>query len=98
MQLFRWGRSSVPQTFRPASYVVAAREGDHTVLLDPEHDQYYGLDEVGSRIWELLKQGMEFRDVLQRLREEYDAPDDVIERDARALLKDLAALHLVSAT
>lgn len=84
-------------TFRPGAQVGATGEGGHTVLLDYAGGQYYGLDEVGTRIWELVREGSTLGAIVDRLEAEYDAPRDVLEADASALLAELAARRLVRA-
>ena len=81
--------------FRRAEKVVSAAEGDRTVLLDPVRGEYYGLDEVGTRIWELLPACPTAAALAERLFAEYDAPRDRLAADAAALLGKLAELKLV---
>lgn len=81
--------------FRRADAVVSAVEGDRTVLLDPVAGEYYGLDEVGTRIWELLPAHPTAAELAERLFHEYDAPRERGAADAAALLGKLASLKLV---
>jgi len=41
----------------PAKHVVSTMHGTRTVLLNGHNGHYWGLDETGSRIWELLSAG-----------------------------------------
>jgi hypothetical protein len=84
-------------TFLPGAQVGATGQGGHTVLLDYAGGQYYGLDEVGTRIWELVRDGSSLGAIVDRLADEYDAPRDVLQADASALLAELAARRLVRA-
>lgn len=81
--------------FRRAEHVVSAAEGDRTVLLDPLQGEYFGLDEVGTRIWELLPAHPTAAALAERLFEEYDAPRQTLAADAARLLGQLAARKLV---
>lgn len=81
--------------FRRAEQVVSAAEGDRTVLLDPVQGEYFGLDEVGSRIWELLPAHPTAAVLADRLFEEYEAPRETLAADAARLLGELAARKLV---
>ncbi|HYJ78185.1 MAG TPA: PqqD family protein [Longimicrobiaceae bacterium] len=81
--------------FRPSEQVGATGEGGRTVLLDYAGGQYYGLDEVGTRIWELVQGGSTLATIVDRLEAEYDAPRGVLQADASALLAELAARRLV---
>jgi hypothetical protein len=103
MKLFRRTRlgPSVPPigaelSFRPEPHVAAAREGGRTVLLDYRDGEYYGLDEVGSRVWDLVAEGRPVGGVVDALEAEYDAPREVLQGDVAALLARLEQLKLVA--
>jgi hypothetical protein len=82
--------------FRRAAHVVSAAEGDRSVLLDPDGGEYFGLDEVGTRIWELLPAHSTASALAEQLAEEYDAPRELLAADAARLLGELAAMKLVA--
>ena len=78
--------------------VVSREVAGETVMLDLESGQYFGLDGVGRRIWELLTENPRSADALADiLAEEYDAPRETIKTDALALIEDLHARNLVVA-
>lgn len=81
--------------FRPAAHVSAAAQGGRTVLLDQRAGEYIGLDEVGTRIWELLGEGRDLSGVADALEAEYDAPRHVLERDVAAVAAKLATLGVL---
>jgi hypothetical protein len=66
-----------------------------TVLLNQQSGEYYTLDEVGSRVWELCDGTRTASEIVAAVAAEYDAPVEVIERDVLELLNDLAADQLV---
>jgi hypothetical protein len=83
------------------SVVVASKNqissdlGGEAAILDLEAGVYYGLDEVGARIWELIQEpsaAMEVRDVLLA---EYDVEPERCEHDLLALLQRLADEGLI---
>ncbi|WP_263018076.1 PqqD family protein [Natronobiforma cellulositropha] len=84
------------------STVVAA--GDHLttelegelVILDADSGTYYGLNEVGRRIWELIDEPRSVADIERRLLEEYDVEREQVAADVRSLVDDLATRGLVS--
>lgn len=59
------------------------------VLLDPEAGIYFGLNEVGTRTWNLLAAGATLGAVHAALLAEYDAPPEQIWDDLLALVRDL---------
>ena len=75
------------------STVVAAKDqvssdlGGEVAILDLAGGVYYGLDEVGARIWELIQQPI--------VVEEYAADRTRIRRDVLAFLQRLADEDLV---
>jgi hypothetical protein len=83
--------------FRRAPHVSAAREGERTVLLDPVAGEYFGLDEVASRVWDLLDGAKPASAIVSVLEAEYDAPRARLEADCTALLGRLAGLGVVEA-
>ena len=81
--------------FRPLSHVIWTRHADATVILDVERGQYYTLNEVAGRMWELLVGAEPLVEVLRLLRDEYDAPPDTLEADLSALVGRLAGAGLI---
>jgi hypothetical protein len=81
--------------FRPLPHVVWARHADATVLLDAERGQYYTLNEVAGRVWELVAAGEPVVEILRLLGEEYDAPVETLEGDVTGLLDRLLQIELI---
>ncbi len=68
------------------------------MLLDLASEQYFGLDEVGTRFWELLANSKPFDEIVNLMADEYEAPHAQIEIDLKELLLRLSAEGLVSMT
>lgn len=78
------------------SEAVVARELDgETVLLNLDSGIYFGLNEVGTRVWQLLGEGRPPAALIDILLAEYDVTRDVLQRDVQALLDRLAERGLV---
>ena len=73
----------------PSPEAFENRVGDETVLLHLGNGTYYGLDAVGTVMWEMLKQGMVPRQICQAIAESYGIPLEQVETDARRFLSDL---------
>lgn len=71
--------------------------GGESVLLDLASEQYFGLDPVGSRIWNLIDGKASLDDIHGTLCAEYDAEPDRIRSDLLALARTLRDAGLVSA-
>ena len=67
-----------------------------TVLLDLSSENYFGLDKIGTRIWELLNGGASVGEVVDALLEEYDTDRKTLESDLAELLEKLAEAGLIS--
>ncbi|MDP8961009.1 MAG: PqqD family protein [Actinomycetota bacterium] len=81
---------------RRRSGVVHRQLGDErAVLLDLDSAGYFGLNSVGSVIWELLQTPCPLPQLVERLRPRLDDPPTTIERDIEAFVAALHARALV---
>ncbi len=56
---------------------VHVREFDgEIVILDLNKGCYFGLDEVGTRVWQLMSEGVTLEQAVERLLPEYDVPSN----------------------
>lgn len=76
--------------------VLAQTAGEATILLTPESGEYFSLDDVGGRIWELADGSRSAREIARVLHDEYDAPLETIEADTLELLAELAERQLLA--
>ena len=84
--------------FTVSDDVIAREVGGEMVLMDLSSGQYFGLDAVGSRFWELLAEGpRELAEICDGVEAEYDAPRAQIEADLMALAKQLRDQDLIAA-
>ena len=60
-----------------------------SVLLNLSSGKYYGLDEVGTRIWMVLGEHPKIADALPILLEEYEVDQERLSSDMNALIEDL---------
>lgn len=77
--------------------VLSREVGGETVLLNLESGVYYGLDAVGTRVWNLLAQSKTLTDVCSIMINEYDVAPDVLLRDLTTLVRDLCEKRLLIA-
>src|SRR5262249_55641590 len=76
--------------------VVARQLGNETVLLDLASGNYFGLDPIGARLWQLLDAGKSLAMACDVMVEEYEVSREVLERDALDLTHELAEKKLIS--
>jgi Coenzyme PQQ synthesis protein D (PqqD) len=75
--------------------VVWTKLGDEVAILDSQSGTYFGLDQVGSRIWCLMAEGAAIDEVVATLLSEYGVDEQRIRNDLRELIEQLAARALL---
>jgi hypothetical protein len=78
----------------PESVLFRDLDGE-SVLLETGSGRYYGLDGVGTRMWNLLRQHGEIEAVCRDLLLEYDVPEGRLREDLTKLVEDLSARGLL---
>jgi hypothetical protein len=95
------GTSKVKRTVSVDSSVVAAKDqissdlGGEVAILDVKTGTYYGLDDVGARIWNLIHEPKNVEEIQEVLVKEYEVMPDRCQRDLLALLQRLADEDLI---
>ncbi len=79
-----------------SQHVLSQDVGGEAVLLDLTSEQYYGLNAVGTRIWQLLESHSLLADVHRALCVEFNVDAATIERDILSLITDLRDAGLVT--
>jgi hypothetical protein len=69
--------------------VLASPLGGEVVLLEPEAGTYYSLNEVGARIWEMIRDPVSVESIARRIVEEYDVDPAQCREDVVRLLSEL---------
>ena len=82
---------------RYADRVLSQTLGGEVLLLDLKSEQYFGLDPIGTRIWELIGELGDVDRVFEALVAEYDAEPETLANDLRTLLARLASAGLIQA-
>jgi hypothetical protein len=75
--------------------VVFRQLDEEAVLLDLKSGKYFGLNEVGTRIWQLVAEGRPLAEILETLDREYAAERGVLERDLLEVARELCARGLL---
>ena len=60
-----------------------------TVMMSIENGEYYGLDDIGSRIWELIECPVKVSDLIDTLLERFDVDRETCEIDVLKFLNEL---------
>ena len=76
--------------------VLCRQLSGETVLLNLESGIYYGLDPVGTRVWQLLLQGQTIADICGTMSDEYDVAPDLLRDDVVRLVGELRERGIVT--
>lgn len=88
------GDTMIVQSGKALSTIV---DGE-AVLIGIETGRYYGLDAIGTAIWNGIEQPRTFDALCASLIEEFEGDPAVIEQETRAFLTQLLERELVSAS
>jgi hypothetical protein len=86
---------SLESQLRYAPDVLSRNLDGETVLLDLESGTYFGLDAIGTRVWELIGQEQPLAAILQLILDEYDVKEERAHTDLLQLAEALRAKGLV---
>jgi Coenzyme PQQ synthesis protein D (PqqD) len=76
--------------------VISQEVSGETVLLDLESECYFGLDAVGTRIWQLIRDSGDLRIIYTTLLDEYEVEETQLRADLEALITDACARGLIT--
>ncbi len=75
--------------------LVSTNMDGETVMMSIEKGEYFGLDSVGSRIWELIENPIEINKLVELLLEEFEVDRELCEADTFEFLNQLNAKKLL---
>ena len=81
--------------YRRSADVKAVSHGDKLVLMNLRSEQFYSLDGIACRVWDLLEAPATTARLTDTIAAEFDAPREEIVRDLDGLLADLMKDGLV---
>jgi len=87
---------SLNQEARISPDVLFQEVGGEAVLLDLKSESYFGLNEVGTRIWQLIEVNGNLTHVLDIMLDEYDVAPERMEADLMDLVGRLTEAGLVT--
>ncbi|HET6955854.1 MAG TPA: PqqD family protein [Vicinamibacterales bacterium] len=88
--------ASLDRSVRVGKDVMFRELDGEAVLLNLESGKYYGLDPVGSRIWQFVQQTPLLRSVWQSMQDEFDAPADTLHTDLLTFIDELSGEGLIT--
>jgi len=88
-------KTSLLEKIVPSKDVLTQEVSGEMVLMDLSSEQYFGLDAIGTRVWNLLDQGTAPVGLLSILLREYEVEQQQLESDIEELLGQLLEAGLV---
>jgi hypothetical protein len=76
--------------------VMSRRVGDETVLLDLQSGLYFGVDQVGQRVWELAGDGRTLGEIVDAVVSEYEIGRGQAEVDVMEFAETLVRRGLLA--
>jgi formylglycine-generating enzyme required for sulfatase activity len=76
--------------------VIAQKASNDFLLFNMDDGNYYSLNDIGGRIWELCDGNRSVSQLVVAVAAEYDAPAEVLEKDIVELLEGLQNGKLIT--
>lgn len=87
---------SLPARVNISDHILFQEIEGECVLLNMASEQYFGLDDVGTRIWQLLVEDGDPTKALTQLRQVYNVDEATLRTDLARLLEQMSSEGLVS--
>jgi hypothetical protein len=75
--------------------IISSPMDNETVMMSIEKGKYYGIDSIGTRIWELLDQPLSIDELCEILPAEYDVEPDQCRADVTGFVEKMLEKELV---
>jgi hypothetical protein len=76
--------------------ILASEMGKETVMLDVQKGAYFGMDEIGSTIWGMIKTPVRIAELCAALQTRFSVDAEECQRDVLAFLEDLKKQGLLN--
>lgn len=75
--------------------VLSSQIDQEFALFSEDNNAYYGLNETGSIIWDILENPISVKDLILKLNDTYDESEELIEKDVLEYLSHLIDKRLI---
>ena len=89
-------RVSLQSSVKICDDVVSRDLEGEAVILNLETGTYFGLNEVGTRIWTLIQEHESLSRVFEAIRQEYEVSPEALEGDLLRIIDELRRKGLVN--
>lgn len=80
---------SLPETVEISADILFQEIDGESVLLNLKTEQYFGLNEVGTRYWQLVSESGNTENALKGVLREYEVLEETLRGDLAILTQDL---------
>jgi hypothetical protein len=87
---------SIPSNITISQDVIFKELDGEAVLFDLQSERYFGLDEVGTRMWHLLTENSDTETILTQLLVEFDVDETTLRQDVTHWIAELVKAGLVT--
>lgn len=74
---------------------ISSKMDDETIMLNIDKGEYYGINPIGSRIWELLEKPLTILELSNLLINEFDIDIDNCKKDVSVFIQHLQNKNMV---
>ena len=75
--------------------IISSEIDGETVMMDSSFNNYFGLKEIGTCIWQLLEEKRSVREVCETLIDKYDVSHDQCLKDILPFLEELHKQQMI---
>jgi hypothetical protein len=81
--------------YKANSQILFQKLGNEAVILHLQSEEYFGLDEVGTRIWEVLTEAGSIEKAIPLLLQEFEVEAATLEADVKELVDELQKAQIL---
>lgn len=75
--------------------LLSSKIDSETIMMNMHDGNYYGLNEVAGRIWEILENPHTYKDLIKILLSEFDVTEETCSKDVSGFLNKLEEKKLI---
>jgi hypothetical protein len=76
------------------NFVESDIEGQ-VVMMSIENSKYFGMDEIGTQIWQLVDKNLTYNEIIESLLDEYEIDRDTCEKESTEFIDKLLKYKLI---
>lgn len=81
--------------FRKTDNFVESDIEGQAVMMSIENSKYFGMDEIGTEIWQLLDKDLTYAEMIDTLLNEYEIDSDTCEQESSEFIEKLLKYKLI---